>query len=65
MVLPKTDEFASRFPDEIRTLLATLRMGNLGSLAVAECDDLALQARIAHVVLLLLLLTLAGAARSA
>ncbi|MCB0224475.1 MAG: cyclic nucleotide-binding domain-containing protein, partial [Anaerolineae bacterium] len=46
MVLPKTDEFASRFPDEIRTLLATLRMGNLGSLAVAECDDLALQARL-------------------
>lgn len=46
MVLPKTDEFASRFPDEIRTLLATLRMGNLGGLAVTECDDFGLQARL-------------------
>ena len=46
MILPQTDEFASRFPDEIRTLLAMLRMGNLGGLAVAECDDLDLRARL-------------------
>ena len=46
MILPETDEFASRFPDEIRTLLTMLRMGNLGGLAVAECDDLDLRARL-------------------
>jgi CRP-like cAMP-binding protein len=46
MLLPQADEFASRFPDEIRTLLTMLRMGNLGGLAVAECDDLALRARL-------------------
>jgi CRP-like cAMP-binding protein len=46
MILPEIDEFASRFPDEIRTLLAMLRMGNLGGLAVAECDDLDLRARL-------------------
>jgi len=46
IVLPETDEFAARFPDEIRTLLAMLRMGNLGGLAVAECDDLDLRTRL-------------------
>ncbi|HMR67070.1 MAG TPA: cyclic nucleotide-binding domain-containing protein, partial [Anaerolineae bacterium] len=45
-MLPKNDEFSARFPDEIRTLLATLRMGSLGGLAVAECDDLSLRARL-------------------
>ena len=46
MILPQTDEFASRFPDEIRTLLTMLRMGSLGGLAVAECDDLELRTRL-------------------
>jgi CRP-like cAMP-binding protein len=46
MVLPKTDEFTARFPDEIKTLLAMLRLGNLGGLAVAECDSLDLRARL-------------------
>ena len=46
MFLPQADEFAARFPDEIRTLLTMLRMGNLGGLAVAECDDLDLRARL-------------------
>lgn len=42
----EADEFAARFPDEIRMLLAMLRMSNLGGLAVAECDDLDLRARL-------------------
>jgi len=46
MIFPQTDEFTSRFPDEIRTLLTMLRMGNLGGLAVAECDDLDLRTRL-------------------
>jgi hypothetical protein len=46
MILPEVDEFTSHFPDEIRTLLAMLRMGNLGGLAVAQCDDLDLRARL-------------------
>ncbi|GIK40242.1 MAG: hypothetical protein BroJett011_40750 [Chloroflexota bacterium] len=46
MMLPEADEFAARFPDEIRMLLAMLRMSNLGGLAVAECDDLDLRARL-------------------
>ena len=46
MIPPEADEFASRFPDEIRMLLAMLRMSNLGGLAVAECDDLDLRARL-------------------
>ncbi len=46
MILPEIDEFASRFPDEIKTLLTMLRMGNLGGLAVAECDDLDLRTRL-------------------
>jgi len=46
MTSPETDEFASRFPDEIRMLLAMLRMSKLGGLAVAECDDLDLRARL-------------------
>lgn len=46
MIQPGTDEFTSRFPNEIRALLAMLRMGNLGGLAVAECDDMGLRARL-------------------
>ncbi len=46
MIPPEADEFASRFPDEIRMLLAMLRMSNLGGLAVAECDDFDLRARL-------------------
>ncbi len=46
MMAPDADEFAARFPDEIRMLLAMLRMSNLGGLAVAECDDLDLRARL-------------------
>lgn len=46
MILPEADEFAALFPDEIRTLLAMLRMGNLGGLAVAECDNLELRVRL-------------------
>lgn len=46
MILPEADEFAALFPDEIRTLLAMLRMGNLGGLAVAECDDMELRTRL-------------------
>jgi CRP-like cAMP-binding protein/Tfp pilus assembly protein PilF len=46
MISSEVDEFASRFPDEIRILLAMLRMSNLGGLAVAECDDLSLRARL-------------------
>ncbi len=46
MVSPNTDELTSRFPDEIRMLLAMLRMSNLGGLAVAECGDLTLRARL-------------------
>ena len=46
MILPEADEFAASFPDEIRTLLTMLRMGNLGGLAVAECDNLDLRIRL-------------------
>ncbi len=46
MIAPEVDEFASRFPDEIRMLLAMLRMSTMGGLAVAECDDLSLRARL-------------------
>jgi len=46
MIAPNTDEFTSRYPDEIRMLLAMLRMSNLGGLAVAECGDLNLRSRL-------------------
>ena len=46
MIPPEADEFASRFPDDIRMLLAMLRMSNMGGLAVAECDDPDLRARL-------------------
>jgi len=46
MIAPEVDEFASRFPDEIRILLAMLRMSTMGGLAVAECNDLSLRARL-------------------
>jgi CRP-like cAMP-binding protein/Flp pilus assembly protein TadD len=39
----RADEFATRFPEQVRTMLAMLRMSNLGGLAVAECDDFALR----------------------
>ncbi len=42
--MTETDTFASRFPEEIKMLLAMLRLNNLGGLAVAECDDLDLRA---------------------
>lgn len=35
----RADEFATRFPEQVRTMLAMLRMSDLGGLAVAECDD--------------------------
>lgn len=46
MTSPHTDEFTTRFPDEIRMLMAMLRLSNLGGLAVAECSDLNLRARL-------------------
>jgi CRP-like cAMP-binding protein/tetratricopeptide (TPR) repeat protein len=46
MFLPEIDAFTTLFPDEIRALLAMVRMGNLGGLAVAECDDLDLRGRL-------------------
>ncbi len=46
MMAVEADEFASRFPDEIRIMLAMLRMSNLGGLAVAECDNLDLRTRL-------------------
>lgn len=46
MISSNTDEFTSRYLDEIRLLLAMLRMSNLGGLAVAECGDLNLRARL-------------------
>ncbi|MDM8527108.1 cyclic nucleotide-binding domain-containing protein [Anaerolineales bacterium HSG24] len=46
MMIPEIDEFTSRFPDEIRTLLAMFRMSNMGGLAIAECDDLDLRTRL-------------------
>ena len=46
MIAPETDEFTSRFPDEIRMLLAMIRMSSLGGLAVAECDDFDLRTRL-------------------
>lgn len=35
----RSDEFAVRFPEQVRTMLAMLRMSGLGGLAVAECDE--------------------------
>jgi CRP-like cAMP-binding protein len=40
------DEFAVRFPEQVRTLLAMLRLSRLGGIAVAECDDLELRRRL-------------------
>ena len=42
----RADEFATRFPEQVRTLLAMLRMSNMGGLAVAECDDFDLRRRL-------------------
>ena len=39
----RADEFATRFPEQVRTMLTMLRMSNLGGLAVAECDDFELR----------------------
>ncbi|MFQ5576280.1 MAG: cyclic nucleotide-binding domain-containing protein [Anaerolineae bacterium] len=38
------DKLAARFPDEIRMMMATLRMSKLGGLSVAECQNPELQA---------------------
>ncbi len=42
----RADEFATRFPEQVRTMLAMLRMSKLGGLAVAECDDFDLRRRL-------------------
>jgi CRP-like cAMP-binding protein/Flp pilus assembly protein TadD len=39
----RADEFATRFPEQVRTMLAMLRMSDLGGLAVAECNDVELR----------------------
>lgn len=39
----RADEFAMRFPEQVRTMLAMLRMSDLGGLAVAECNDFELR----------------------
>jgi CRP-like cAMP-binding protein len=46
MIVSEVDELAARFPDEIRIMLAMLRMSTMGGLAVAECNDLGLRARL-------------------
>jgi CRP-like cAMP-binding protein/tetratricopeptide (TPR) repeat protein len=38
-----SDEFATRFPEQVRAMLTMLRTSKLGGLAVAECDDLHLR----------------------
>ncbi len=42
----RTDELATRFPEQVRTMLAMLRMSKLGGLALAECDDFDLRQRL-------------------
>ncbi len=46
MISPDVDELTTRFPDEIRMLLGMLRMSNVGGLAIAECSDFKLRARL-------------------
>jgi CRP-like cAMP-binding protein len=46
MLIPKVDEFITRFPNEIRALFTMLQLGKLGGLAVAECDDPDLRLRL-------------------
>jgi CRP-like cAMP-binding protein/cytochrome c-type biogenesis protein CcmH/NrfG/GTPase SAR1 family protein len=42
----RIDEFTTRFPEQVRTMLAMLRLSRLGGIAVAECDDLELRQRL-------------------
>jgi len=42
----REDEFATRYPEQVRALLATLRLSRLGGIFVAECDDLELRKRL-------------------
>jgi len=42
----REDEFATRYPEQVRALLATLRLSHLGGIFVAECDDLELRKRL-------------------
>jgi CRP-like cAMP-binding protein len=46
MTPPAVDKSALGYPDEVRMLLAMLRLSNLGGLAVAECDNLELRTRL-------------------
>jgi hypothetical protein len=42
----RADDIATRFPEQVRTMLAMLRMSKLGGLALAECDDFDLRQRL-------------------
>jgi CRP-like cAMP-binding protein/Flp pilus assembly protein TadD len=42
----RADNIATRFPEQVRTMLAMLRMSKLGGLALAECDDFDLRQRL-------------------
>ncbi len=42
----REDEFATRYPEQVRALLATLRLSHLGGIFIAECDDLELRKRL-------------------
>jgi CRP-like cAMP-binding protein len=42
----RIDEFATRFPEQVRTMLAMLRLSRLGGIAVAECENLELRQRL-------------------
>jgi CRP-like cAMP-binding protein len=42
----RADDIATRFPEQVRTMLAMLRMSKLGGLALAECDDFDLRKRL-------------------
>jgi len=42
----REDEFATRYPEQVRALLATLRLSHLGGIFIAECDDLELRKKL-------------------
>jgi CRP-like cAMP-binding protein len=42
----RIDEFATRFPEQVRIMLSMLRLSRLGGIALAECDDLELRQRL-------------------
>jgi len=42
----RADEFATRYPEQVRALLATLRLSHLGGIFIAECDDLELRKKL-------------------